>query len=266
MNKYNIEGGINFFEELYKSLDEESEEQMLNDSNTCLISGSPLIERFVKLICSHKFNYIPLYNDLVNHRNKFNNLEGNSTRLELNEIRCPYCRTKDNNLLPYYEELGLPKVNGVNFYDKINKSTSTFYCSPSIFNSSSFSSKCEYELPNQNFDSLVPESSTNKKFILCGKSYAIKIKIYNPENPSEPINYGDTKCYCWTHNKIMIKKYKLQIKIQEKEQKKIKKIQDKEEKKKAKEEAKQKAKEELKMNKKSKTVENIVLGPLDIEN
>jgi DNA-directed RNA polymerase subunit RPC12/RpoP len=271
MNKYNIEGGINFFEELYKSLDvEESNEKTDDDNNKCLITNLPLVERFIEIKCGHKFNYIPLYNDLVNHR-KFNNMEGSNTRLNLDEIRCPYCRSKDKKLLPYYEELGLPKINGVNFYDPTIKSTSTpFYTTINITN---YSHKCQYELHNENFDDSKPESETNNKFIPCGKSYASKINVYNSKNPSEPINYGDSKYYCWNHNKIMIKQYKLQIKNKEKEDKKLKKIQDKEEKQKAKEEEKQKikedkqkAKEEAKVNKKPKFTENVVLGPSIIEN
>ena len=255
MNKYNIEGGVNFFEELYKSLDiEESNEKTDDDNNKCLITNLPLIERFVEIKCGHKFNYVPLYNDLVNHR-KFNNLESFSTRLNLNEIRCPYCRSKDTKILPYYEELGLPKVNGVNFYDPNIKSSST---NPS---SSNYSHKCEYKLPNQNFD----DSETNNEFILCGKFYGSKISVHNSKNPLEPINYGDNKYYCCIHNKMMIKQYKLQIKDNEKELKKNKKIQDRKEKEIAREE-KQKAKEQSKANKKSKSVENEILGPLVIEN
>ena len=268
MSKYNIEGGINFFDELYKSLDiEESNEKTDDDNNKCLITNLPLIERYVEIKCGHKFNYIPLYNDLVNHRKKFNNLEDLLTRVNLNEIRCPYCRSKDNKLLPYYEELGLPKVNGVNFYDPKNIDSKP---------TQNYSQKCEYQLSNVNFDESKPESETNKKNILCGKIYATKISVYNPENPSEPINYGDTKCYCWQHNKLMIKQHKLQIKNNEKEMKSLKKIQAKEEKQKAKEEKqkdkeeKQKAKEEkqkeTKLNKKINIVENVVLGPSVIEN
>jgi hypothetical protein len=59
MDKYKLEGGIDFFAELYKSLDiEESDE-----NNMCLITNQPLTDKFVSLNCGHKFNYIPLYND-----------------------------------------------------------------------------------------------------------------------------------------------------------------------------------------------------------
>jgi hypothetical protein len=41
-------------------------------------------------------------------------MEGINMRLNNVEIRCPYCRKKQTGLLPYYEELGLEKINGVN--------------------------------------------------------------------------------------------------------------------------------------------------------
>ena len=118
MSKYNIEGGIDFFSELYKSLDiEENNQKIEEDNNLCLITNQPLLDKHVKLECGHKFNYIPLFNDIKNHKQKFNNLEGCNSKLKTNEIRCPYCRYKQNGVLPYYEELNIQKINGVNFYD-----------------------------------------------------------------------------------------------------------------------------------------------------
>jgi len=109
MNKYIIEGNMNFYEELYKSLD--NADDYKND--VCLITNETLKENYVTLECNHKFNYIPLFNDIKNHKKKFNNLE--AFRLNQNEIRCPYCRHKQKKLLPYYESMGEDmKVLGVN--------------------------------------------------------------------------------------------------------------------------------------------------------
>ena len=108
MNKYNIEGGIDFFAELYKSLDiDDCEEKNEDDKNRCLITNQLLTDKYIVLECNHKFNYIPLYNDLVNHKGKFNFMEGTNSKLNINEIRCPYCRNIQSGVLPYYEELGL---------------------------------------------------------------------------------------------------------------------------------------------------------------
>ena len=70
--------------------------------------------------CGHTFNYIPLYNDILNHKTKFNNMESSNNRLKFDEIRCPYCRFKQKGLLPYYENFGLKLVYGVNSYDTNN--------------------------------------------------------------------------------------------------------------------------------------------------
>ena len=68
MNKYIVEGGVDFFAELYKSLD--VEEVYDNDNNKCLITNQQLLDKHVTLSCGHKFNYIPLYNDILNHKKK----------------------------------------------------------------------------------------------------------------------------------------------------------------------------------------------------
>ena len=45
MTKYNIEGGLDFFTELYKSLDiEEDEFKTEEDNKLCLITNQPLKE------------------------------------------------------------------------------------------------------------------------------------------------------------------------------------------------------------------------------
>ena len=120
MKSYKIEGDINFFAELYKSLDvKENETNTDEDDNLCLITNEPLTDKYVTLKCGHKFNYLPLFNDAKTHKQKFNALEINTRQLKVNELRCPYCRTKQNDLLPYYEDLGVSKIHGVNFIDPV---------------------------------------------------------------------------------------------------------------------------------------------------
>jgi len=213
MKKYNIEGNIDFFSELYKSLDEEDNKHKVeSDNNLCLITNQLLIDKFVELNCGHKFNYIPLYNDIYNHKKKFNNMEASTSFLKMNEIRCPYCRKKQLGVLPYYEDLVSEKIIGVNFYDDTHKEI--------IFNYG----KCEFimpiptlQSPNVGINYIGPSS--------CPFSYITKLDY-------------DGKTYCCVHNKIMFKKAE-----------KEKKEKEKEELKKLKEEAKQKEKEEKKMKK-----------------
>lgn len=104
---------IDFYGELYKSLDEILPE---TNEDLCLITNSPLLENYIQLECKHKFNYIPLYNDIVNHKKSFNRLERRI--LKSSEIRCPYCRNIQTTLLPYYELVGVKQVHGVNFFDE----------------------------------------------------------------------------------------------------------------------------------------------------
>ena len=127
MPKYMVEGGLNFYEELYKSFDDvivdtsiptDIIDDTLVGNNVCLISNLPLTDNFVTLECKHKFNYMPLYNDLVNHKKKYNTMERKT--LKCTEIRCPYCRNIQNKLIPYYDDIVVSKVHGVNH---INEST-----------------------------------------------------------------------------------------------------------------------------------------------
>jgi hypothetical protein len=242
MKKYNIEGGIDFFNELYKSLDiDENEHKTEEDANLCLITNQLLVDKFVEMSCGHKFNYIPLYHDIKNHKQKFNNMEGATGRLCQNEIRCPYCRKKQKNILPYYEELGLPKINGVNAFDQNYK--------PGLYNSSGQSyTLCQFSNPNTVYDT---SGNVTTVFIKCFQ-VGSKINCIDKTGITET-NFGDEKKYCYTHKKQMIKNYKKDISDKAKEDTKIAKIKAKEELikakeelKKAKEEEKQKMKKELK--------------------
>jgi|LakMenEpi03Aug12_release.lakeMendotaPanAssembly.Ray.scaffolds.fasta_scaffold07967_20 hypothetical protein len=262
MNKYIIEGGLDFYEELYKSLDiEETNEKTEEDNNLCLITNQILVENFVQLNCGHKFNYSPLFLDIKNHRQKFNGMEGSSSKLAIDEIRCPYCRTKQKGVLPYYEDLGFPKINGVNI---INLSSTGSTHSYSCYK------PCEYVKLNPYFDPSgndpVEKNKINKgncKFHICFSS-GTQLG-YGSEN------YGDEKYYCWSHKKEMMKKYKQEIKNKAKEEASKEKLKLKEETKKAKEEAKlkekedkKKAKEEAKKSHQNTSQENIVLGHIDM--
>ena len=262
MNKYIIEGGLDFYEELYKSLDtEDTNEKTEEDNNLCLITNQPLTGKFVKLNCGHKFNYDPLFLDLKNHKQKFNGMEGSSSKLSTDEIRCPYCRTKQKGVLPYYEELGFPKTNGVNHINPLAISKPTSY------------KICEFVSLNTLYD---PSGNNPEEFNLNNSGNCKFIKCFHTgtQLPNGSENYGDVKHYCWQHKREMIRKYQKEIKDKEKAQaKKIKeeeKQKAKDESKKAKEEAKEKAKEEKQKAKKSlkpKTsteTENVVIGETNI--
>jgi len=124
MSNYIIEGNFDFYKELYESLDDSDDNNNISQlsAQVCLISNTPLTKHFVELECKHAFNYVPLFKDLVNHKTKFSSLD--THRLKVNEIRCPYCRNKQGNVLPYIEDLGLPKEHGVNWINMELMSTS----------------------------------------------------------------------------------------------------------------------------------------------
>lgn len=105
----------------FKTLLESQQEICDSESNICCITGNPLIENHVVMECGHKFNYLPLYNDLQFFKYELNNNEL-SGKLKSNEIRCPYCRTKSNKLIPLCENieiipgLNVRPVAGINVY------------------------------------------------------------------------------------------------------------------------------------------------------
>jgi len=234
MKNYIIEGNINFFSELYKSLDSKDHDNS-EELNVCLITNEPLTDNFVKMNCGHKFNYVPLFKDILNHKKKFNSME--SHQLCVSEIRCPYCRQKHHGVLPYYEELGFEKISGVNHIGNVSSSSSTsIWC-------------CQFLINNYHFNPSIEENeATNPKLIKC-LHYGSKI------------HYNDDNCYCYIHKRIMIKKYKMEklekIKEEKKKEKLLEKQKIKEEKDKIKQEKQQKIKEEKDKIKEEKQQKNI---------
>lgn len=109
--KYVVEGDINFFDELNNEYDD------TNDN--CLIENNPLTDNFITLSCNHKFNYLPLYNEVVKQKTKYNPNE--TTKLKINQIKCPYCRQITNNILPCVPCIdGVSKLNGVTVPNKFS--------------------------------------------------------------------------------------------------------------------------------------------------
>ena len=112
---YTIENGLNFYETLKQSIASHDAENNKQAEEICPISNTPLESHFFTFECGHKFNYAPLFKDLYNHKKKYNHMENGKGQLNMNEIRCPFCRKKQSGLLPYYPELSFEKVHGVNY-------------------------------------------------------------------------------------------------------------------------------------------------------
>jgi len=195
MVKYQIEGDIDFYQELFHSLnDKELNLEEKNEDDICLITNNTLTENFIKLDCGHTFNYLPLYKDIMNHKNKFNSMETKDSILKITQIRCPYCRTIHNKLIPYIEMEGVEKKHGVNFFDidyekYLHK----------------FTGVCCYECINVLFDESKEEDDiTNPKIMKCDNDEVIKIKENN-------------KDYCFYHKCIFQKQFQKDKIVKEKQ-------------------------------------------------
>ena len=97
----------------FNSLINSDNDDDFDNNNICLISGNLLERNNITLSCGHKFNYLPLYKELYNQKVK--KILDNCS-LKINEIKCPYCRIKTENILPpfnkYYD---VNNVKGVTF-------------------------------------------------------------------------------------------------------------------------------------------------------
>lgn len=73
-----------------------------SDDNICLISKDKLHPNHITLKCNHKFNYIPIYKEVLYQKTKSNPIY-EVTKLQSYQIKCPYCRTISNKLLPFIQ-------------------------------------------------------------------------------------------------------------------------------------------------------------------
>jgi hypothetical protein len=213
MLKYTIEENINFKDELYKLLDVDSDDE----DNLCQITGGQLTDKHVILECNHHFNYDSLYKEIYNQKYKFktydiatltkkNKLKFLDSNLDY-YIKCPYCRNIQFTILPYYKELDLKQIYGINSLDRLLPN--------SIFISGSSIPFC---------------TSTSTSQSKCFNNYTYKLygQIFKKGNCCEKINsFGDecTHCfvtlisetqlyYCKYHYKNAIKSLKMSKKKQ----------------------------------------------------
>jgi hypothetical protein len=122
------------------------------DEPVCQITGLLLTKGFVTLECKHVFNYMTLLKEICKQKYEFktyktwilnsqNNLKVLQSKLDY-FIKCPYCRNVQFEVLPYYPELGIEKIYGVNslepnlltcVVEKINERTTAADASVSPF-------------------------------------------------------------------------------------------------------------------------------------
>jgi hypothetical protein len=220
--KYNIEGGFNFYDELFNTLDKDDDD----DNAICLITSLPLENEHITLECNHKFNYLPLIREMYKQKFEYRtydkvHLKGAMLDKFLNSgkdyyIRCPYCRNIQFEILPYREDKEKRKFYGINTLDTLFRQNmdlingNKYYTGANSF----YHKGIHYKYTNP----------SNCEFTGCKTHYCALNQEFN-------VNY------CYSHMGKEIRK-----KISEK--KKIQKLEAKEKAKQEKLEAKEKAKQE----------------------
>ena len=96
-NKTDCQNKFRNLLETFVLSNEDINDSTLN-SNVCLISQEPLEKQHINLPCGHKFNYRHLYDEVA--RQKYNLFRFERPRLGDTQIKCPYCQTIHNFLLP----------------------------------------------------------------------------------------------------------------------------------------------------------------------
>ena len=123
MTKYYLEDNFNFFDELKKMLDNDNEKNnYMENEEICYITNEPLQKNYIKMNCGHTFNYEPLFKEIYNQKIVQKNYYFHKEPKELVKklkhtkyfIKCPYCRSIQNELLKYIPEYGFSKIYGIN--------------------------------------------------------------------------------------------------------------------------------------------------------
>lgn len=153
---YEIEGGVDFFKELKQMKPSVATATATATATTatterCLITDEKLQKDHITLKCGHKFNYIPLFKEVIFQKcsllpknvspsivttytkntasavaaaapaqsnitvvsyNSSYNLE--TSKVRYNEMKCPYCRSITPHILPYYPYPDVNKIKYVN--------------------------------------------------------------------------------------------------------------------------------------------------------
>lgn len=206
MKKYNLEENIDFYAELFKLLDDANDTVQ---EKLCQITSMPLTDKYVTLECNHNFNYIPLYKEIINQKYKFKTYEIKKLNKKDHDkvkasgsdyyIKCPYCRNIQFTILPYYEELDVKKIYGINSLgDETTECKQIFY-------------KTEKQIKG-----LLAQLNESNNFILYGKEFKKgKCCIENhDESKHLKCQYVATvpntdKSYCRYHYKDAEKKQKI---------------------------------------------------------
>jgi hypothetical protein len=153
---YIIPEGFDFYEELQKKMETSPSTTHRETKEVCLISGEELDDTKITLECGHSFNYVPLFNDLYCY--KYDKPQGYYTysdnlNLREHQIRCPYCRQVQENLLPYHPDIQNSRIKGINYPPSLSmgKNTCTHIFKSGKNKGKACGKKCYRAMCNQHF-------------------------------------------------------------------------------------------------------------------
>ena len=219
MANYKIEGDIDFYAALYKSLDENSDDECDLQKKICEITGSELTDRYVALECKHTFNYDALYTEICKQKFDFHSYTTDVlSKKDLYKVRdsnldyyikCPYCRHVQFTLLPYYDDLPFQKKYGINTSDPDYRVQPTHY---THLNKTSLNNYT-YTVYGYKFakGSCCKTTIKNDKPIPCWNLYSTELVASD----------GSSKSFCPAHVREEAKIIKLDIKKKQIEEKMV---------------------------------------------
>lgn len=213
---------VDFFNELKQMKSAPLQTSHTSSSNNtlcCLITDEPLRKDHITLSCGHKFNYVPLFKEVLFQKcsllpknlsasvvtmytkntapvtsvsslpvfgsavtaaaaaasegasvnlvsvtyNSSHNLE--TKKLQYNEMKCPYCRTITNHILPYYPYPDVCKVKYVNVPPNLSlPGLSCEYPSPTNGNGTISEAACKNGcIYSEKYDMMLCNKHLNKK-------------------------------------------------------------------------------------------------------
>ena len=150
---------------LAMAISDDKTPQIENADNTCLISGEPLEEKYIKFDCSHCFNYENIYNEIIIQKKILNYNE--IQKLSKYSMKCPYCRYIQKGILP--PRKGFKKILHVNFPIKYSICIKLNSCSY-VFKSGKkkgleCKKTCELEYCNSHFKIMGTRKKKQCKFV-----------------------------------------------------------------------------------------------------
>jgi len=155
---------------LAQAPEQEQEQEQAHHGDACLISNEPLHLFCVSLECGHKFNYEPLYQEVLRQKGRLG-VHNYHEKIGLNQIKCPYCRTLTNRLLPCIgQHPVIKRLVGVN--------APASACMPGV--------KCSLEKCEAN------SFYQHEMRPFCLRHYKIALKSKPKSNPKSNQNSGDS--------------------------------------------------------------------------